>query len=71
MSDVVVRILAIANAYPQLGVDAARAEQIAAEAAALHAACAAAALRFPASEAAQFAALFSTPTPASGCHDAD
>lgn len=67
MNDDVAGILAMASQYPQLGIDALRAEQIALEAASLHAACAAAAARFPASDSAQFAILFNMPAAAN--HD--
>ena len=52
------RILSMAREFPLLGIDATRAAQIAAECAALRAACDQAARRFPASEAAQFAQRF-------------
>ncbi|MEY4267371.1 MAG: hypothetical protein RIS90_1906 [Pseudomonadota bacterium] len=69
MSDKPARILAIARAYPQLGIDGLRAGQIAAEVTSLHDACEAASRRFTASGLAQFEALFTVPALETERHD--
>jgi hypothetical protein len=61
MDDETRRILALANDYPLLGIDAVRAGQIADECTRLRGACDAATQRFSASDATQFAAIFTAP----------
>lgn len=61
MDDETRRILALASDYPLLGIDAARARQIADECSNLRDACDAATQRFSPSEATQFSANFTVP----------
>lgn len=61
MDDETRRILALANDYPLLGIDAVRAGQIADECSNLRGACDAATQLFIPSEATQFAAIFTAP----------
>ncbi len=63
MDDEATRILALAQDFPLLGIDAIRARQIADECTNLQAACAAATQRFRACDPAQFAARFAAPQP--------
>jgi hypothetical protein len=61
MNDENRRILALANDCPLIGIGAVRAGQIADECISLRGACDAATQRFSASDATQFAAIFTAP----------
>lgn len=61
MDNETTRILALAGAYPLLGIDAVRAGQIAAECKSLRAACDDATQRFVESGTERFSALFALP----------